>query len=342
MSVGGFAYKSEDRSILLPYYKRFLVEPLLPFIPARINPNTLTHLGHLTNLSGVLLLLGLWQSRGWPFVVTAILLQIYIWFDNADGGHARRTGQCSPGGELLDHGLDILNVVYMGYLSAMTLGMSALGWVVVVGSIAGAGSVTYWEQGETGIFRLGSMNQIESGIVLSLALLVSAVFGVDVWGKVELFGVTPRTAILAWTIGTIIVGATRALIRVQKARGIGAAAPLAGLFAACIAAAFAVSTGALTAVAAVTIVAATNVFFAMRMLLVRWRRSLEPDVGTGSLATLLGTTGAVVVAVTLLHHFEIGPGVGPVSFTVAVTAAGVLGFKSIADARHAIRLVSAR
>ena len=37
-------YKADDRSILLPYYKRFLIEPTLPFIPARLHPNVITHL----------------------------------------------------------------------------------------------------------------------------------------------------------------------------------------------------------------------------------------------------------------------------------------------------------
>jgi len=38
MTTPALAYSVQDRSLLLPYYKRFLVEPLLPFIPASVNP----------------------------------------------------------------------------------------------------------------------------------------------------------------------------------------------------------------------------------------------------------------------------------------------------------------
>ena len=36
------AYKADDRSVLLPYYRRFCVDPFLPFIPAKMKPNTTT------------------------------------------------------------------------------------------------------------------------------------------------------------------------------------------------------------------------------------------------------------------------------------------------------------
>ena len=57
-----------------------------------------------------------------PFPPSAPLLRAYIGCDTAAGAHARRTGQCSAFGELLDHGLDILNVVYISYLTALALG----------------------------------------------------------------------------------------------------------------------------------------------------------------------------------------------------------------------------
>src|SRR5690348_1168365 len=102
MATGAPAYKVEDRSILLPFYRRFFVDPLLPYLPAKLNPNTITHVGHLLNLLGAVFLLVMWPKRGWPFVAAMITLQLYTWCDNADGAHARRTNQCSPLGEFLD------------------------------------------------------------------------------------------------------------------------------------------------------------------------------------------------------------------------------------------------
>src|SRR5262249_4649696 len=148
---------------------------------ARLNPNTITHTGHLLNLTGTIFLLAMWPKRGWPFVVAMLTLQLYTWCDNADGAHARRTNQCSALGELLDHGLDSLNTVYMAYLTAMALGVPPAWWVALALIIPGAGAVTYWEQAQTGVFRLGLLNQLESVTVLSTALVVSAIFGSSIW-----------------------------------------------------------------------------------------------------------------------------------------------------------------
>ena len=89
MAPGSPEYKVVDRSILLPFYRRFFVDPVLPLLPARLNPNTITHVGHLINFGGTVLLLALWPKRGWPFLTAMVLLQVYMWCDNADGAHAR-------------------------------------------------------------------------------------------------------------------------------------------------------------------------------------------------------------------------------------------------------------
>src|SRR5260221_5390951 len=98
-------YEVEDRSILLPLYRSLFVTPLLPVLPPRLSPNAITHAGHLCNLAGTLVLLALWPERGWPYLAAALGLHLYNWCDNADGAHARRTGQTSATGEFLDHGL---------------------------------------------------------------------------------------------------------------------------------------------------------------------------------------------------------------------------------------------
>src|SRR5262245_27441633 len=169
--MADLVYKVEDRSILLPYYKRVMVNPLLPFIPAKLTPNAITHIGHLLALSAAVLILFLRPKSGWPFFAAAILINIYCWCDNADGAHARRTKQCSPLGEFLDHGLDQLTSCYLAVLTALALGVeSPLGWTAVALLIPGAGAVTYWEQSNTGVLRVGLLNQVESIVVLTTAL----------------------------------------------------------------------------------------------------------------------------------------------------------------------------
>ena len=124
-------YVVRDRSVLLPLYKRFVVDPLLPAIPRRVHPNLITHVGHLVNALGVAVLVASHARPAWTYLAAIAAVQVYVFCDNADGGHARRTKQCSPGGELLDHGLDLLNVTYIAIVAALALGATAA-WTAAI------------------------------------------------------------------------------------------------------------------------------------------------------------------------------------------------------------------
>jgi phosphatidylglycerophosphate synthase len=329
MASGALVYKVDDRSILLPYYRRFIVDPALPLIPARVNPNTITHAGHLLNLFGTTLLVALWPERGWPFFVAMVLLQLYMWCDNADGAHARRTNQCSAFGEFLDHGLDQLNTVYIGYLTAMSLGVPPVWWVVLALIIPGAGAVTYWEQSETGVFRLGLLNQVESLTVLSIALTMSAIFGRYVWTQWSIFGITLQTAMLVWSSSTILFGIARAMVRVARVRGASSVLPVIGLLGFGGALVLALLQGALTDIAGVTLATAANVYVGMRMLANRLHGE------TPRLGGVLFAGTAVVLAITASSRFGIVP--SPAwAFTLVVGAAGVFGLYAIGDTRRSI------
>jgi phosphatidylglycerophosphate synthase len=330
MASGTLVYKVDDRSILLPYYRRFIVDPLLPFIPARVNPNTITHVGHLLNLAGTALLVGLWPDRGWPLVAAMVLLQIYLWCDNADGAHARRTNQCSAFGEFLDHGLDQLNTVYIGYLTAMALGAPPIWWVVLALIIPGAGAVTYWEQSQTGVFRLGLLNQVESLTVLSIVLTMSAVYGRFEWTSWTLFhGVTVQHAMLIWSTSTILFGKVRSMIRVWRARGPAAVVPIVALLAFGGAIVLAHHNGALDTIAGVTLATGANVFVGMRMLANRLHGE-APRIGR-----LPIVVAAVVFAMTASSRYGLGPS-PQVGLTLAVIGCGVFGVYAIGDTRRSI------
>jgi phosphatidylglycerophosphate synthase len=323
MASGKLVYKVDDRSILLPYYRRFLVDPLLPLIPARVNPNSITHAGHFINLLGTVLLIALWPTQGWPYIVAMVMLQVYMWCDNADGAHARRTNQCSAFGEFLDHGLDQLNTVYIAYLTAMALGVPPIWWVVIAFIIPGAGAVTYWEQSQTGVFRLGLLNQVESLTVLSIALTVSAVFGKDFWSRNEIFGVTLQHAMLAWSTSTILFGKARALYRVGKARGPAAVLPILGMLAFGGAIVLAARFEAISTIIAVTLCTGLNVYFGMRMLAHRLHGE-EPRIeavlvaGTAFLAVLVGMR---LAGMTVGHEI----GLGFAAIAVIIFAALAIG-----------------
>lgn len=329
MASGKLVYTVDDRSILLPYYRRWLVDPFLPLIPARVSPNSITHAGHLINLAGTVLLIALWPDRGWPLIAAMVLLQVYMWCDNADGAHARRTNQCSPFGEFLDHGLDQLNTVYIGYLTCMALGVSPIWWVIISLIIPGAGAITYWEQSQTGVFRLGLLNQVESLTVLSIALTVSAIFGRSFWSTTHIFGVSLQHAMLAWTTSTILFGMARAMYRVGKAKGIGAVLPIFALVAFGGAIVLGAWFDAVNTIAAVTLCTGLNVYSGMRMLAGRLhgeepRMGLAPVAGTAVLAVLVGLRAA---------GMTVSPLVGP---AFAFVACAIFAVLAIGDTRRSI------
>jgi phosphatidylglycerophosphate synthase len=329
MATGPTAYKVEDRSILLPYYRRFLVDPLLPLLPATLNPNTITHLGHVMNLGGTLLLIALWPERGWPFAFAMAMLQAYMWCDNADGSHARRTNQCSAFGEFLDHGLDQLNTVYISYLTCLALHVSPLWWVVIALIIPAAGAVTYWEQSETGVFRLGLLNQVESLSVLSLALTASAIWGTGIWTEISFFGVTLQHAILAWSASTILFGMVRAMMRVAAHRGATSIIPILGLVAFGGAIILASRHGAISTITAVALGTGANVYVGMRML----ARRLHGERAQLDLLLLTSTVllGALTSWRAMGHESSPLLGVG-----IAAVACMLFAIFAIGDTRRSI------
>jgi phosphatidylglycerophosphate synthase len=329
----GLEYHVQDRSILLPGYKRWLIEPLLPFIPRSIHPNTITHVGHLGNLAGLVILLVFGTARGgWPFYVAAALLNFYVWCDNADGGHARRTKQCSAMGELLDHGLDMFNATYMAYIGAASIGAPPIAWVLLVTLVSGACAATYWEQAETGTFHLGRLNQIEGLAVQTAMLLIAGALGTDVYTRLHLGPITMRTAMVAWVVAQTGFGIAHGLWRAAKQRApLAPALPLLIFDGLVIAA---VLLGAISTVPALVVVTAGNAFLGLRNLARRARGErpvIEPVIGAG-----------IVVLLGVLAYARLGGDARRTSDLVVALGGGVVfGLLALASAADAARRVSA-
>lgn len=345
--MADLVYKVEDRSILLPYYKRFVVDPLLPFIPAKVSPNAITHIGHLLNLLGTAVLLILHPPANaatpaasastipsrWPFFFAALLVNLYTWCDNADGAHARRTKQCSPLGEFLDHGLDQFNTVYIAYLTALALGVSPTAWVALTLLIPGGAVVTFWEQSNTGVFRVGLLNQIEAVVVLTFALVMTGLFGHAFWDRTIVAGITARDVMVIWPCSTILFGMARNLVRVTAQCGVKATGPILVYLAFCAAIFGGIVVGALTTLLAVALASALNIHLGMRMLARRLKKE-APQVEPFVLGGFVAVGGLVVMK---LVERPLAPNVVPV---LVVLACSALGVQVILDARTGVTMLS--
>lgn len=283
---GHLEYQVQDRSILLPHYKRFFVEPTLRLIPTRLSPNAITHAGHLLNLGALV-----WLMRGGSPIVSAVLLNAYLWADNADGAHARRTKQTSATGEFLDHGFDLLNATYVAIMTVIALGAPPIWSVAAAVVVPAAAAVTYWEQAETGTFQLGMFNQIESIACLTVILVARAVLG----------PLPPAlgTALLGLTTLIALVGIGHSALRVVR-RG-GRLVPVVAPLAFGVAIALVTLTGALAMPATIAIGAAGFIFLGVRQLHLRIRK--EKPVTEYCILVAAALLGAQALHVPMTYAF---------------------------------------
>jgi phosphatidylglycerophosphate synthase len=267
-NMASLQYSVQDRSILLPWYKRRIVDPAVARFPRSLHPNTITHAGHVLNLFGLCAVVMSHPARGGlVYLVPAITLHLYNFADNADGAHARRTKQSSALGEFLDHGLDLLNVAYIATIAAFSIGASPMGTVAMVASITGAAAAVYWEQAETGVFQLGLLNQVEATFVLSFVLVCGAIFGPEAIGSLHVGGLVLREVVAGIVVVGGVVGMLHGAVRVARKRG--AVLPFVTLFLFGISVCAAVATKTLSWEIG-TIAAGTGyVFFGVRNLTLR-------------------------------------------------------------------------
>jgi phosphatidylglycerophosphate synthase len=104
------------------YIESPLIDTLVPFIPRWITPNAITLFGSALALASLYA-----QLYHEAYGVAAVLYLLYLVADNADGKHARATGQCSDWGSFLDHAVDgLCSTPNVAFATARFLGMSSL------------------------------------------------------------------------------------------------------------------------------------------------------------------------------------------------------------------------
>ncbi len=166
-------------------------------IPRRVPPEAVVATGHVIALAGAV---GFAASASHPFggwLAAACVAGNHL-ADVVDGTHARRTGQCRNGGELLDHFTDPLSFSYWIAGIGYACGRVDLALVGVIAIYATA-LLTNIRAKIVGEFRLSSVGPTEFK-----ALLVLAGIGGSAWTTFEPFGVEAERA-LAVFLGAIAI-----------------------------------------------------------------------------------------------------------------------------------------
>lgn len=178
----GYSYKSEDLSYCKPFFYKFFVMPLANRLSARIAPNDITFLSQI--FAFLPAAFGLWLAEAnigpwWMVALPALGWWGYIILDHLDGTHARRTGQSSPLGELVDHWCDAWNGALVPFAWSMCWGGIHYPLVTTFLAITGALAYTFAvsEQKATGVMKLDPIGGNEGMVLMSLSMVPLALFG---------------------------------------------------------------------------------------------------------------------------------------------------------------------
>lgn len=214
------AYRVDDQELLLGFYKRVLWNRIIPRIPASVTPNSLTVIGQALGVLSCVATAG--ATAGYPilYIVAAVLLLAYLTFDNIDGAHARRTGQTSPLGEFLDHGLDGVASGAILILTGLMLQLDGFTMTLLCGIGSLGFTMLFWQQFRTGVLTIPKVSSTEGVSLLMVCLVLLGVLGEPAWIKFATDHLTAGTIIVPAVILAYVVACIPPVILVRKATGV--------------------------------------------------------------------------------------------------------------------------
>jgi len=122
INISEYKYNCVDKSILLPYFKKYYVSLFFKVVPFWLTANFITLISTFFIFSLLVIVL---LSEELTTVSTTLIiifcLHIYIVGDHLDGMQAEYTQTSSPLGEFLDHYLDVYNGAIILYVLVMYL-----------------------------------------------------------------------------------------------------------------------------------------------------------------------------------------------------------------------------
>ena len=156
-----FKYKYTNKSILYNLICSPCLNKLVEYVPRNIAPNLITLFSLMCNIIAFIVAL---TDGGFDFsqelkrstcFVIAITQLFYQILDNIDGKQARRTGNSTPFGMLMDHGCDTFTLIFTSYNMSRLLLVGNEGFFsysVFFGLILGFFMMTYED------YKIGEMN----------------------------------------------------------------------------------------------------------------------------------------------------------------------------------------
>lgn len=186
-----YKYNCIDKSIVLPYFKKYYVELFYRLIPYPLTANyiTLISSGLMVGLLVTILLTPNISSTSLALII-AFCLNGYVVGDHLDGMHAKNTKTGSQLGEFLDHYLDVYNGAITAFVIIFFVGdipdivFYAFLWLNFL-----AFAATMMEELERKELIFGPIGTLEGIIALFFFILSWCIPDIqDFWNSEMLFG----------------------------------------------------------------------------------------------------------------------------------------------------------
>jgi phosphatidylglycerophosphate synthase len=180
-----YQYRCHDYSLLTPAFKRWVITPLIRFIPWAIPANMITFVSNaIVYLTLYLALNPQVFGSATPLLISGGLI-LYLIGDHLDGMQAKRTATGSALGEFCDHYLDAFNNGVIMFTMVVVFGIDhkAVIAAVIVLSYC-AHMAVFYEQLKTGWLTFEAIGSLE-GVMLSALLIalssIPAVYAIFVF-----------------------------------------------------------------------------------------------------------------------------------------------------------------
>ncbi len=184
-----YQYRSNDKSLLTPSFKQWIVAPLIRFVPWGIPANIITFISNGFVYLALYLTLSSTPAIS-PFIRLCIAgcLLCYLIGDHLDGMQAKRTGTGSALGEFCDHYLDAFNngIIVFIMLCVFQISNPYIICFTMVASYLAHMSVFY-EQLKTGWLTFEKIGSLEGVLFAAIAVAISSISLLDNYLSTKIF-----------------------------------------------------------------------------------------------------------------------------------------------------------
>ena len=208
-NLNQFKYKYKNDSILYGNCLSPCLDKAVNYVPNTLAPNLITLCSLICNIIAFIIAV---LDGGFDFsqplktstcFIIGITQFLYQLLDNIDGKQARRTGNSTPFGMLMDHGCDIFTTIFTAYNMSRLLLVGNddfFSYSVYFGLLVGFYMMTY-EDYKLGEMYFPPINGADEGnFAVVLTGIICGLFGQN-WLKIVIFSSLPSL-----TIGKIIGG----------------------------------------------------------------------------------------------------------------------------------------